>query len=97
MNGAIGVLIDPPNLITGDFLLTLLRDSNDDIKGWRNGAPIAGAINKPDVTSAFNQFGRRFTNTYSEGTFQELILWNKDKENDRLFIEANTNTFYGIW
>lgn len=92
-------VIDGADVSVGSFLMTVLRDSNNDIKIWKNGVAGAGALNEPNVGGDLEQFGRRgVSGDYSSGFFQELIYWkDASQESNRLYIEANTNTFYSIF
>jgi len=79
---------------TGDFLMTTLRDSSNNVKIYRNTTALATA-NYANLAGNYIYLMNRGTQT--TGEVQEYILWAKDKELERTDIESNINDYYSIW
>ena len=87
------VLHDTGYTQTGDFLVTTLRDTSNDIKFWINGVQgttgnLAGV---GDTLNAIQSQG------VHNGMYQELIYWGETQEANQTAIESDTNNFYSIY
>lgn len=80
---------------TGDFLITVIRDSGADVRGWLNSVALATS-NVPASAQNVDRLGES-NGDYHEGFFQEAIGLIGDREADRVLIENYVNGFYSIY
>ena len=87
------VLHDTGYTQTGDFLVTTLRDTSNDIKFWING--VQGTTgNLAGVGDTLNSIQSQ---GFHNGAYQELIYWGETQEANQTDIESDTNNFYSIY
>jgi hypothetical protein len=79
----------------GDFLITIIRDSADDVRGWLNSVAL-GTANVPASAQNVDRLGE-VNGTYHQGHMQEAIGLLNDREADRVLIENYVNGFYTIY
>jgi len=88
-------LHDSNDTSTGDFLITSLRDTSNNLKYWLNG--VAGTTQTyANSADTLIRLGYR-NGQYHDGYFQELIYWSSDQESNRSAIETDVNGYYSIW
>lgn len=83
------------NTSTGDFIMSVLRDSSNVNKVWLNNT----ALNTGTQSSTANpitHFGAYSTVT-SAGYKQEEIYWASNQESNRTGIETNANDYWKIY
>jgi hypothetical protein len=87
------VLHDTGYTQTGDFLVTTLRDTSNDIKFWINGAQgtTGNQAGIGDTLNAISSQG------FHNGMYQELIYWGETQEANQTDIELDINNFYSIY
>lgn len=86
------IIHDVASVLTGQFIMTTLRDNIDDLKMWRSGLGLT-TLTSVNSLNDIRTIGRR-TNTYHSGPMQEIIYYDNDQEANRAFIEGNTTDYY---
>jgi hypothetical protein len=80
---------------TGDFMLSCLRDSSNEVKLRLNAADLTSKT-YADGTQSYVRLNNR-GGAQMVGYMQEYVYWAKDKEADLPDIESNVNTHYSIY
>jgi hypothetical protein len=80
---------------TGDFIITTLRTSADDVKMWRNSTALT-TRNYANTVVEINRLGNR-AGFLHDGYMQEAIYWEADQESNQSAIETDANNFYSIF
>lgn len=81
---------------TGDFLVTTLRDTSNNIKYWLNGVQGTTKV-QAGIGDVLNIIGQANATGYHKGMYQELIYWGEGQEANKTAIELDTNNFYSIY
>lgn len=79
-----------------DYIVSVLRDSSNVLKAFRNSTALTTGVSTGTPTVAL-AFGRS-QGTSTTGRIQEMILWNnQDLESVQSNIESNINSYYSVF
>jgi len=80
----------------GDYIVSVLRDSSNVLKAFRNSTALTTGVSTGTPTVAL-RFGFS-QGAGSTGRMQEMIFWNnQDLESSRSNIESNINSYYSVF
>jgi hypothetical protein len=80
----------------GDYIVSVLRDSSNVLKAFRNSTALTTGVSTGTPTTAL-RFGFS-QGASSTGRMQEMIFWNnQDLESSRSNIESAINSYYSVF
>ena len=80
----------------GDYIVSVLRDSSNVLKAFRNSTALTTGVSTGTPTVAL-RFGFS-QGTQTTGRMQEMIFWNnQDLESVQSNIESNINSYYSVF
>jgi hypothetical protein len=83
------------NTSTGKLIMTVLRDSSNNVKCWLNNTALTTGTSS-GTANAISQFGA-FSTVTTVGYKQEEVYWASDQESNRTGIETNANNYWTIY
>jgi hypothetical protein len=83
------------NTSTGKLIMTVLRDSSNNVKCWLNNTALTTGTSS-GTANAISHFGA-FSTVTTVGYKQEEVYWASDQESNRTGIETNVNNYWTIY
>lgn len=83
------------NTSTGKLMMTVLRDSSNNVKCWLNNTSLTTGTSS-GTSNPITYFGA-YSTVSTVGYKQEEVYWASDQESNRTGIETNANTYWNIY
>lgn len=83
------------NTSTGKLMMTVLRDSSNNVKCWLNNTALTTGTSS-GTSNPITYFGA-FSTVTTAGYKQEEVYWASDQESNRTGIETNANNYWTIY
>ena len=83
------------NTSSGKFIMTVLRDSSNNVKCWLNNTALTTGTSS-GTSNPITHFGA-YPAATTAGYKQEEVYWASDQESNRTGIETNANTYWTIY